>query len=50
MSELNTVMAGGFATISGSVMGAYIGFGISASHLLAASVMNAVSCEKSVNH
>ena len=45
-SELNTVMVGGFATVAGGVMAAYVGMlsgyfpGI-ASHLLAASVMNA---------
>lgn len=45
-SELNTVMVGGFATIAGGVMAAYIGF-LSpyfpeiAGHLLTASVMNA---------
>ncbi|XP_046655316.1 solute carrier family 28 member 3-like [Daphnia pulicaria] len=40
-SELHTVMTSGFATISGSVLSAYISFGISASHLLSASVMSA---------
>ncbi len=40
-SELHAVMAGGFATIAGSVLGAYVGFGIDAGHLLAASVMSA---------
>lgn len=40
-SELHAVMTGGFATIAGSVLGAYIFFGISASHLLSASVMSA---------
>ena len=45
-SELNTVMVGGFATVAGGVMAAYIGmlsgyFPNIASHLLAASVMNA---------
>jgi len=40
-SEIHAVMTGGFATIAGSVLGAYIGFGISASHLLSASVMSA---------
>ena len=40
-SELHAVMTGGFATIAGSVLGAYISFGISASHLLSASVMSA---------
>ncbi len=45
-SELNTVMVGGFATVAGGVLAAYVGMlsgllpGI-ASHLIAASVMNA---------
>lgn len=41
MSELHAVMVGGFATIAGSVLAAYIGFGISANHLIIASVMSA---------
>ena len=41
MSELMAVMTGGFATIAGGVMAAYIGMGVSAKHLLAASVMSA---------
>lgn len=40
-SELHAVMVGGFATIAGSVLGAYIGFGVPANHLLSASVMSA---------
>lgn len=40
-SELHTVMTGGFATIAGSVMAAYISFGVSPSHLLTASIMSA---------
>ena len=40
-SELHAVMVGGFATIAGSVLGAYVGFGIDAGHLIAASVMSA---------
>ncbi|XP_032089013.1 sodium/nucleoside cotransporter 2 [Thamnophis elegans] len=40
-SEIHAVMTGGFATIAGSVMGAYISFGIDASSLIAASVMAA---------
>ena len=45
-SEINTVMVGGFATVAGGVLAAYVGMlsgvfpGIAA-HLLAASVMNA---------
>ncbi len=41
MSELMTVMVGGFATIAGGVMAAYVRFGIDAGHLMAASVMSA---------
>ncbi|MCF3608453.1 NupC/NupG family nucleoside CNT transporter [Planktothrix agardhii 1033] len=40
-SELHAVMTGGFATIAGGVMAAYISFGIPAEHILAASVMSA---------
>ncbi|XP_023697751.2 sodium/nucleoside cotransporter 1 isoform X1 [Paramormyrops kingsleyae] len=40
-SEIHAVMTGGFATIAGSVMGAYISFGIDASSLISASVMAA---------
>ncbi|XP_015198884.2 sodium/nucleoside cotransporter 1 [Lepisosteus oculatus] len=40
-SEIHAVMTGGFATIAGSVLGAYISFGIDASALIAASVMAA---------
>lgn len=45
-SELVTVMVGGFATVAGGVLAAYVGmlsgtFPTIASHLLAASVMNA---------
>jgi CNT family concentrative nucleoside transporter len=40
-SELMAVMTGGFATIAGGVMAAYVGMGVSAKHLLAASVMSA---------
>ncbi|KZS13467.1 Solute carrier family 28 member 3 [Daphnia magna] len=40
-SEIHAVMVGGFATIAGSVLAAYISFGISASQLLSASVMAA---------
>ena len=42
-------MTGGFATIAGSVLAAYISFGIPADHLLAASVMSApaaLACAK----
>ncbi|CAJ0944288.1 unnamed protein product, partial [Ranitomeya imitator] len=40
-SEIHAVMTGGFGTIAGSVMGAYISFGIDPSSLIAASVMAA---------
>ncbi|XP_075455064.1 solute carrier family 28 member 3 isoform X2 [Ascaphus truei] len=40
-SEIHAVMTAGFATIAGSVLGAYISFGVSSSHLLTASVMSA---------
>lgn len=40
-SELMSLMTGGFATIAGSVMGAYVAFGADAGHLLTASVMSA---------
>ncbi len=41
VSELNAVMTGGFATIAGGVLAGYIGMGVSAGHLIAASVMSA---------
>lgn len=41
LSELNAVMVGGFATIAGGVLAAYVGMGISAEHLLSASVISA---------
>ncbi|APZ96902.1 NupC/NupG family nucleoside CNT transporter [Fuerstiella marisgermanici] len=41
MSELNVVMVGGFATIAGGVLAAYVGMGIDAGHLLTASVISA---------
>lgn len=40
-SELMVVMVGGFATVAGGVLAAYVRFGIDAGHLLAASVMSA---------
>ena len=40
-SELMASMTGSFACISGGVMAAYIGFGIKAEYLIAASVMAA---------
>ena len=41
MSELNAVMVGGFATIAGAVLAAYVSFGINAGHLISATVMSA---------
>ncbi|KAG8505251.1 Sodium/nucleoside cotransporter 2, partial [Galemys pyrenaicus] len=43
LSELHAVMTGGFATISGTVLGAFISFGVDASSLISASVMAAPS-------
>jgi CNT family concentrative nucleoside transporter len=40
-SELMALMTGGFATIAGGVLVAYVAFGVSAGHLLAASIMSA---------
>lgn len=40
-SELLTIMVGGFATIAGGVLAGYIGMGVDAGHLIAASVMSA---------
>jgi len=40
-SELLALMTGGMATVAGGVLAAYVGFGIDAAHLLAASVMSA---------
>lgn len=40
-SELLALMVGGMATLAGGVLAAYVGFGISAGHLLTASVLNA---------
>ena len=48
-SELHAVMTGGFATIAGSILAAYISFGVEPSHLLSASVMSApaaLACSK----
>ncbi|PJB77476.1 MAG: NupC/NupG family nucleoside CNT transporter [Acidobacteria bacterium CG_4_9_14_3_um_filter_49_7] len=41
MSELMTLMTGGMATIAGSVLVAYVGLGLNAGHLVAASIMSA---------
>jgi concentrative nucleoside transporter, CNT family len=40
-SELFCLMVGGMATVAGSVMVAYVGMGVDAGHLFAASVMSA---------
>ncbi|KAL4220155.1 hypothetical protein ACF0H5_020565 [Mactra antiquata] len=40
-SELHAVMTGGFATVAGGIMAAYINLGVPANHLLSASVMSA---------
>jgi concentrative nucleoside transporter, CNT family len=40
-SELFAVMTGGFATVAGGVLGAYLSFGIPAEHLIAAFFMTA---------
>lgn len=40
-SELMALMTGGMATVAGGVLAAYVGMGINAGHLLAASVMSA---------
>lgn len=40
-SELMSVMVGGFATVAGGVMAAYVGMGINAGHLVTASVISA---------
>lgn len=41
LSEIHAIMVGGFATVAGGVLAAYVSFGISAQQLIAASVMNA---------
>nr|XP_054775167.1 solute carrier family 28 member 3-like [Lytechinus pictus] len=40
-SEIHAIMTGGFATVAGSTLGAYILYGIDATHLITASVMSA---------
>lgn len=40
-SEMMSLMTGGMATVAGGVLVSYVGFGIDAGHLLAASVMSA---------
>ncbi|MDW8271247.1 MAG: nucleoside transporter C-terminal domain-containing protein [Bacteroidota bacterium] len=41
ISELHAIMVGGFATIAGSVLGAYVQLGISAQALITASLLSA---------
>jgi CNT family concentrative nucleoside transporter len=41
LSELNAVMVGGFATIAGGVLAAYVAMGIDPGHLITASVISA---------
>lgn len=41
LSELQSVMLGGLATVAGSIMAAYISFGVNASYLINASIMSA---------
>ena len=40
-SELNALMVGGFATITGSLMAIFVNFGVSAGHILTASIISA---------
>lgn len=40
-SELNALMVGGFSTISGSLLAVFVDFGVSAGHLLSASIISA---------
>jgi len=40
-SELHAVMTGGFATVAGGVLGAYLSFGVPTEHLIAAFFMTA---------
>ncbi|KAM9858619.1 solute carrier family 28 member 3-like [Aulostomus maculatus] len=40
-SEIHAIMTGGFASISGTILGAFISFGVEATHLLTASLMSA---------
>merc|ERR1719495_2449642 len=47
-SEIHAVMTGGFATIAGTVLGAYIGIGIDAPALITASFM-AAPCSLAVS-
>uniref|UniRef100_A0A3Q2NYP7 Solute carrier family 28 member 3 n=1 Tax=Fundulus heteroclitus TaxID=8078 RepID=A0A3Q2NYP7_FUNHE len=41
ISEMHAVMTGGFASISGTILGAFISLGVDATHLLTATLMSA---------
>lgn len=41
ISEINTMMTAGMATISGGILAAFVGMGVSAGHLITASLMSA---------
>jgi CNT family concentrative nucleoside transporter len=47
-SELMTVMLAGFATVAGSVMGAYVKMGISAGHLITAITASVISAPAAI--
>jgi nucleoside permease NupC len=40
-SELFSIMVAAYSTVSGSILAAYIGFGVAADHLITASLMSA---------
>ncbi|XP_063235211.1 uncharacterized transporter YutK-like [Bacillus rossius redtenbacheri] len=40
-SEMHAIMTGGFSTVAGTVLAAYISFGVEPAHLITASVMSA---------
>ncbi|CAN9513152.1 unnamed protein product [Ophioblennius macclurei] len=41
LSEMHAVMTGGFASVAGTVLGAFVSMGVEAAHLLTASLMSA---------
>ena len=49
LSELHAIMTGGFATIAGGVMAAYIAMGISPTHLISASLSLKLCTLKPIN-
>ena len=49
MSELHAVMTGGFATIAGSVLGAYISFGVSYTESPSRTKSSKMTCAPSEN-